>query len=586
MKSNDSLFRKAYNNHHDKNGSDVSSTADDFMRSDIGDGVFLDGENFSNANGDDKPNYYDPIPLGGESGGNPNGNGLNINLNDFSALFGDNCMLMMQQITGQNNPVLVPGYPYYQGMEFSGKSNANGDGMNQYYDFLVDVIIQGLGGCQPNITNQEISYFIFQSTQNQNNANDPELISLIRQRYFELCDTQPTQDLSEFLFVECNTPYGDGSYCGEDYPGYTRYAEFNIMSFLDNLGLFFNYPPFVDCMNQEIGGQENSNLKVGNQLAFRFRLIAQSIYKISDYTNMTELFQTVANIKAKVGAEARSQANYPMTNGVSPGSQFSLPLQTGESAGQPDCYAYPLHCLHNVIAETEQTLYNFISGEGTSTGTSDGGEGTVVGNLFDAILGANPPNPYGSSNQSFPSWITPNAPGLPDIQSCSGITPQLYQMYSPYLTAYTPYNFNVDGGSIGNILNQLEGQNIGFYTQEAMQSYDNYVALVTAGLLCAAGMDENSSPDLDSFWNNLPENCQLQSYTQGGGTATTEPPSYTEDGGGEVGIYEGVPPSSTDDGGGMVAPNDEPQVSYLDEIPNSSKNFSNANGSNNNALIQ
>ena len=73
MKSNDSLFRKAYNNHHDANGTDVSSTADNLMRNDIGDGVFLDGENFSYANGDDRPNdLSDPIPLGGIDGGNPN----------------------------------------------------------------------------------------------------------------------------------------------------------------------------------------------------------------------------------------------------------------------------------------------------------------------------------------------------------------------------------------------------------------------------------------------------------------------------------------------------------------------------------
>ena len=53
MKNNNSLFRKAYNNHHDRNGSDVSSTSDGLMRSDIGDGINLDGENFRNANGDD-----------------------------------------------------------------------------------------------------------------------------------------------------------------------------------------------------------------------------------------------------------------------------------------------------------------------------------------------------------------------------------------------------------------------------------------------------------------------------------------------------------------------------------------------------
>ena len=50
MKSNDSLFRKAYNNHHDANGTDVSSTADNLMRNDIGDGVFLDGEKVDRNN--------------------------------------------------------------------------------------------------------------------------------------------------------------------------------------------------------------------------------------------------------------------------------------------------------------------------------------------------------------------------------------------------------------------------------------------------------------------------------------------------------------------------------------------------------
>ena len=142
-------------------------------------------------------------------------------------------------------------------------------------------------------------------------------------------------------------------------------------------------------------------------------------------------------------------------------------------------------------------------------------------------------------------------------------------MYSPYLTAYTPFNFNVDGGSITSILNQLEGENIGFYLGEAMQSYDNYVSLVVAGLLCAAGMDENPSPSLDSFWNNLPESCQLQSYYGDDSEAT----------------YNDEPPVSGEpvvDDGGMVAQNDN----IYSSATNKPVNFSNANGSNNQALIQ
>ena len=55
MKHNNSLFRKAYNNHFNQNGSDISSTADNLMRKDIGDGLFIEGENpmggFVSANG-------------------------------------------------------------------------------------------------------------------------------------------------------------------------------------------------------------------------------------------------------------------------------------------------------------------------------------------------------------------------------------------------------------------------------------------------------------------------------------------------------------------------------------------------------
>lgn len=353
MRNNDSLFRKAYNNHHDKNGSDVSSTADDLMRSDIGDGVSLDGENFSNANGD---------------GFNP------------------------------------------------------------------DVVFESDAG---------LSW-------------DPYIIKF-----------------------------------------------------------------FIEAIHNKYGCNPNVDLDAVNQI-------------VSQYLSASSSEGMVGN--SEFLGEVRSVYMYACGLNQPPSSEVDI-----------------------------------IDGAGGDVSVdTTGGQGTILGNIIDVVSGTNPPNPY-VDTQSIPSWITPNAPGLPDIQSCSGITSELYQMYSPYLTAYTAFNFNVDGGSIGNILNQLEGQNIGFYTGEAMRSYDNYIALVIAGLLCAAGVDESSSPDLDSFWSNLPENCQLQSYSGNGNDGANGEP---------------IPPNEpipTDDGG-MVAPIDNSNIDT--SATDRPRNFSNANGENNQALIQ
>ena len=64
MKSNTDLFKKAYNNQFSQNGSDVSSTADDLMRNDIGDGVSIEGEGkfFRMDHQDESPNYQDESP--------------------------------------------------------------------------------------------------------------------------------------------------------------------------------------------------------------------------------------------------------------------------------------------------------------------------------------------------------------------------------------------------------------------------------------------------------------------------------------------------------------------------------------------
>ena len=486
MKSNDSLFRKAYNNHHDKNGSDVSSTADGFMRSDIGDGVSLDGENFSNANGDDKPNAWsDPIPLGGESGGNPNVDGdfdygtqgwkTNV-LND--AGYWINRPFETEQIDVSINWAFGNFGAISPTPTGNGQCLPGGDGSS----FQMNELMSKLGA------------------PSESNPVNPESETYINQWF-------------KFNVTACYQAY---QLNGMEFRPLTQWDGKIYVKIISAIN-FYNFKPIF---------------KVGYFVAL------DDGYFFENLQEMISAYQQV----------------YPNTQGQPIGSVVVEPAWIGVGENMT-----PVRTLNQ--------LYEYVN-EGVVEPQPTSGQGTVLGNIFDEIVATNPPNPYGDT-QSLPSWITPNAPGLPDIQSCSGLTSQLYQMYSPYLTAYTPFNFGDVSG------NALSGQDSYPYIQQAMASYDNYISLVVAGLLCASGMDENPSPDMDSFWNSLPESCQLQSYMQ--------------DGNDGEGGYNDEPPVSGEiplEDGGMVAPNDELQVSYLNEVPNSSKNFSNANGNNNNALIE
>ena len=486
MKNNDSLFRKAYNNHHDKNGSDVSSTADSLMRSDIGDGVSLDGENFSNANGDDRPNAWsDPIPLGGESGGNPNIDGdfdygyegwkTNV-LND--AEYWINSPFETEQIDVSINWAFGNFGAITPTPTGNGQCLPGGDGSS----FPMNELMSKLGA------------------PSESNPVNPERETYINQWF-------------KFNVTACYQAY---QLSGADVRPLTQWDGKIYVKIISAIN-FFNFKPIF---------------KVGYFVAL------DDGYFFENLGEMISAYQQV----------------YPNTQGQPIGSVVVEPAWLGFGEN-----ITPVRTLNQ--------LYEYANQGGVEPQPTSG-QGTVLGNIFDEIVATNPPNPYSGS---IPSWITPNAPGLPDIEDCSGLTSQLYQMYSPYLTAYTPFNFNVDGGSIVNILNQLEGQSIGFYMQEAMQSYDNYVSLVTAGLLCAAGMDENVSPDMDSFWNNLPESCQLQSYAGDGNDGANG---------------EGIPPNEPipAEDGGMVTNNDN---IYIDtSATNKPLPFSNANGNNNQALIQ
>ena len=459
MKSNDSLFRKAYNNHHDKNGSDVSSTADGFMRSDIGDGVFLDGENFSNANGDDMPNAWDdPIPLGGESGGNPN-----LWENDT-----EHAITLFQPFQTQQIGMMLN----YADGDFS----------------TIQPTQDGTGECVG--VSDDASEF-------QYILNNTEQMSGDR-----IVSNESMTPINQWAKLDVTACFGIMNVTGANERALVQWAGSIYIKIIGAYN-YYNYTPFF---------------KIGFFVSTAGGFIEKS---------MDELLSSYNELHS---------SSLPAWNAM-----VVKPLTFGEDDGVQG-------------VRTLGQLIQTINSEG-------------LGDLYDDIIAPNPPNPpipYGG----IPLWISQNTgTAMMDVPSCYELQ-HAYDTYKPYLTAYTPYNFGDVSG------NALSGQGSYPYIQEAMASYDNYISLVIAGLLCAAGMDENPSPDIDSFWNSLPENCQLQ--------------SFMGDGNDGEGAYDDEPPVSNVplEDGGMVAPNDDLQVSYLDEAPNSSKNFSNANGSNNIALIE
>ena len=470
MKSNDSLFRKAYNNHHDKNGSDVSSTADGFMRSDIGDGVFLDGENFTNANGDDKPNAWsDPIPLGGESGGNPN-----IWENDT-----EHAITLFQPFQTQQI-----------GMMFN---YADGDFST------IQPTQNGTGECVG--VSDDASEFPFILNNTPQLTADP------------IVTNQLMIPINQWAKLDVTACFGIMNVTGANQRALVRWADSIYVKIIGAYN-YYNYLPFF---------------KVGFFVSTAGGFVEKS---------MDELLSAYSEVYSYSGPAWNAMVVRPLTFGEDDGVQ------------------------------AVRTLGQLIQTQGMEI-SSEGG----IGDLYDDIIAPNPPNPpspYGGS----PTWITANTgTAMMDVPSCYELQ-YAYDTYKPFLTNYTAFNFGDVSG------NSLSGQDAYPYIQESMASYDNYISLVVAGLLCAAGMDENPSPDMDSFWNSLPESCQLQAYYGDDSEATynDEPPvsNVPVEDGGMVG----------DDPTIANSPNDELQVSYLDEVPNSSKNFSNANGSNNNALIE
>ena len=463
MKSNDSLFRKAYNSHHDKNGSDVSSTADDFMRSDIGDGVFLDGENFSNANGDDKPNYYDPIPLGGESGGNPN-----LWENDT-----EHAITLFQPFQTQQIGMMLN----YADGDFS----------------TIQPTQNGTGECVG--VSDDASEFQYILGNTEQMPGDP------------IVSNQTMLPINQWAKLDVTACFGIMNVTGANQRALVQWADSIYVKIIGAYN-YYNFLPFF---------------KIGFFVSTAGGFVEKS---------MDELLSAYNELHSSSASAWNAMVVRPLTFGEDDGVQ------------------------------AVRTLGQLIQTQGMEI-SSEGG----IGDLYDDIIAPNPPNPP-SPYGGIPPWISPNTgTQMMDVQSCYELQ-YAYDTYKPYLTAYTPYNF----GDVSS--NALSGQDTYPYIQQAMASYDNYISLVVAGLLCAAGMDENPSPDMDSFWNSLPESCQLQSYMQDGND-------------GEGGYNDEPPVSNVPlEDGGMVAPNDELQVSYLDEVPNSSKNFSNANGNNNNALIE
>lgn len=454
MKSNDSLFRKAYNNHHDKNGSDVSSTADGFMRSDIGDGVYLDGENFSNANGDDKPNAWsDPIPLGGESGGNPN---------------------LWENDTEHAITLFQPFQTQQIGMTLN---YADGDFST------IQPTQNGTGECVG--VSDDASEFQYILNNTEQMPGDP------------IVSNESMIPINQWAKLDVTACFEIMNVTGANERALVQWADSIYVKIIGAYN-FYNFLPFF---------------KIGFFVSNAGGFIEKS---------MDELLSSYNELHSSSAPAWNAMVVRPLTFGEDDG------VQGVRTLGQ---------------------LIQTINSEG-------------LGDLYDDIIAPNPPNPP-SPYSGSPNWISPNTgTEMMDVPSCYELQ-YAYDTYKPFLTAYTAYNFGDVSG------NALSGQDSYPYLQQAMASYDNYITLVIAGLLCAAGMDENPSPDMDLFWNSLPENCQLQSYLGGGND-------------GEVDNNDDPPVSNVPlEDGGMVG--DDPTIANESDSP---RNFSNANGNNNQALIQ
>ncbi len=559
MKSNDSLFRKAYNNHHDKNGSDVSSTADGFMRSDIGDGVFLDGENFSNANGD---GFNSDVVFESDAGLSWDANlikffieaihreyGCNPNvdldaINQIVSQYGDDLgegILGNSEFLGEVRSV----YMYACGINQppssgvvpldEGGSDVSIDTGNGYYSDPIP--LGGESGGNPNLWENDTEHAItlFKPFQTQ------QIGMMLNYADGDFSTIQPTQDgtgecvgvsddASAFQYILNNTEQmtGDRIVKNDSMLPINQWAKLDVTACFGIMNV--------------TGANERALVQWADSIYIKI-IGAYNYYNYTPFFKIGFFVSTAGGFIEKSMDELLSSYNELHSSSAPAWNAMVVrPLTFGEDDG----------------VQGVRTLGQLIQ-----IANSEG-----IGDLYDDIIAPNPPNPP-SPYSGSPNWISPNTgTEMMDVPSCYEL--QLaYDTYKPYLTAYTAFNFGDVSG------NALSGQDSYPYLQQAMASYNNYMSLVIAGLLCAAGMDENPSPDMYSFWNSLPENCQLQSYNM-------------QDGNDGEGAYNDEPPVSNVplEDGGMVAPNDDLQVSYLDEAPNSSKNFSNANGSNNNALIE
>ncbi len=565
MKSNDSLFRKAYNNHHDKNGSDVSSTADDFMRSDIGDGVFLDGENFRNANGD---GFNSDVVFESDAGLSWDANLIKFFIEIIHSEYGCNPNVDLDAINQIVSPYAlqlgegVVGNPEFLGevrnvymyacglnqpsssggVDISDEGNLTDISIDKDNGYYSDPIpLGGDSGGNPNLWQNDTEHAItlFQPFQTQ------QIGMMLNYADGDFSTIQPTQNgtgecvgvsdnPSEFQYILGNTPQltADPIVTNELMIPINQWAKLDVTACFGIMNV--------------TGANERALVQWADSIYVKI-IGAYNYYNFLPFFKIGFYVSTGGGFVEKSIEQVLSAYNELHSSSAPAWNAMVVrPLTFGEDDG----------------VQAVRTLGQLIQTQGMEI-SSEGG----IGDLYDDIIAPNPPNPpspYGGN----PTWITANTgTQMMDVPSCYELQ-YAYDTYKPYLTAYTAFNFGDVSG------NALSGQDITPYIQQAMASYDNYISLVVAGLLCAAGMDENPNPDMESFWNSLPESCQLQ--------------SFMGDGNNGEGVYNDEPPVSNVplEDGGMVAPNDDLGVSYLDEVPNSSKNFSNANGSNNNALIE
>ena len=189
-----------------------------------------------------------------------------------------------------------------------------------------------------------------------------------------------------------------------------------------------------------------------------------------------------------------------------------------------------------------------------------------------------------------PSWVMVNNVSMPDVENCSGITSELFSLYSPFLSAYVPIFFE------NNTLESLQSQNAGYFLEQSMSGFQEYLMLIIVDMMCSAGMNESDDPDLQEFYQSAIEQCKLVSVDY----PNPEPNGEGPNGQGPNG--EGPVPNPDDDGipigegsddpipvpndGGMVGVDPTIYTSDTDRPLPMSGSFYNASGNNYAPLIQ